>query len=210
MIKLHHAPGSCSLAPLIALEEAGADFEIEWVDLTQGGQRAPQYLAINPKGRVPALVTERGVLTECPAILAYVAQRWPEARLAPVDDPWAFAQMQAFNVFLTSSVHVAWAHISRPGRYADGEAAAAAMAAKSREALPAFFALIEDGLKDGRPWVIGDAYSVADPYLMMFTGWVARRGLVDMAAVPGVAAHHDRAMQRPAVERALAWKAPGA
>ena len=210
MITLHHAPGACSLAPLIALEEAGAEFEVAWVDLAHGAQRERQYLAINPKGRVPALVTDRGVLTECPAILAYVAQRWPEARLAPLDDPWAFAQMQAFNVFLTSSVHVAWAHIRRPERYADGEAAAAAMAAKSREALPAFFAMIEAGLQDGRPWVLGDAYSVADPYLMVFTGWVADRGLVDMAAVPYVAVHHARAIERPAVKRALARKPAGA
>lgn len=203
MIRLYYAPGGCSLAPHICLEEAGADYEAVKVDFGRAEQRSPEYLATNPKGRVPALVTDRGVLTECVAILAWIAQRWPQAGLAPLDDPWAFAQMQAFNAFIASSVHPAYAHVSRPGRYADGEAAHAAMRTKAPEALGGFFDLIEDQLKDGRPWVHGSAYNTSDPYLFVMTGWMITRSLVDMSRVPHVEAHYARVRQRPAVQRVL-------
>ena len=204
MIRFHYAPGSCSLAVHIALEEAGADFEAVRLDFGKVEQRSPAHLEINPKGRVPALVTERGVLTECAAILAWIAQVWPEAGLAPLDDPWAFAQVQSFNAFLASSVHVAWAHVNRPGRYADGDQAAAAMGAKATEALGAFFGLIEDQLKDGRPFVHGESYTVSDPYLAVMSRWVLRRGLISETVIPRTAGHHERVMQRPATLRAFA------
>ena len=204
MIRLYYAPGGCSLAVHVALEEAGATFEPVRLDFQNAEQRGAAYLAINPKGRVPALVTDDGVLTECVAILAWIAQTWPEARLAPLDDPWAFAQMQAFNAFLASSVHVAWAHVSRPGRYADGDDAAAAMRAKSQVSLPDFFALIEERFSDDRPYVNGESYTVSDPYLMVMTGWVTRRGMVLPASIPRVAAHHARIESRPATQRVIA------
>jgi len=207
MIRLYYAPGGCSRAPHIALEEAGADFEAVRLDFQRGEQRGPEYLAINPKGRVPALVTDQGLLTECVAILAWIAQSWPQARLAPLDDPWAFAQVQSFNAFLASSVHVAYAHVSRPGRYADGADAAAAMLAKAPEALGGFFALIEAQLADGRPFVHGDGFTISDPYLFVMTGWVFGRSLVDPKAVPRVASHHARISERPAVIRVLAREA---
>ena len=203
-MRLYYAPGGCSLAVHIALEEAGAAFEAVRLDFQNTEQRSPAYLAINPKGRVPAIVTDDGVLTECVAILAWIAQTWPGPRLAPLDDPWAFAQMQAFNAFLASSVHVAWAHVSRPGRYADGEDAAAAMRAKSQVSLPDFFALIEDRFSDGRPYVNGESYTVSDPYLMVMTGWVTQRGMVSPASIPRVAAHHGRVESRPASQRVIA------
>src|SRR6266576_1381740 len=86
MFKLYYAPGTCALASHIALEEAGASYTAERLDFKNSQQTSPQYLAINPKGRVPALVTDRGTLTETPAILAYIAQSFPQARLVP-DDP---------------------------------------------------------------------------------------------------------------------------
>src|SRR5579872_3902828 len=113
MLKLFYSPGACSLAAHAALEEAGASYEIQLVDLKSGQQRSNDYLKVNPKGRVPALATERGILTESPAILVYIAQRFPESKLAPVGDPFAFAEMQAFNVYLASTVHVAFAHVFR-------------------------------------------------------------------------------------------------
>ena len=109
MLKLFHAWGSCSLAPLIILEEAGADYETVVISTRDGDQRRAEYLAITPKGRVPALVTDQGVLTENPAILAWISQSYPAAKLAPLDDPWAFAQAQAFNNYLCATVHVAHA-----------------------------------------------------------------------------------------------------
>ena len=105
MFKLYYAPGTCALASHIALEEAGASYTAERLDFKNNQQTSPQYLAINPKGRVPALVTDRGTLTETPAILAFIAQSFPQAKLVP-DDPFAFAQAQAFNSYLCSTVHV--------------------------------------------------------------------------------------------------------
>src|SRR6202047_2521160 len=110
MIKLYYAPHTCSLASHIALEEAGAEYSTGRIDFAANEQRTSEYLAINPKGRVPALVTDRGILTESPAMLAFIALSFPQARLAPFDDPFAFAQVQAFNSYLCSTVHVAHAH----------------------------------------------------------------------------------------------------
>src|SRR5688572_32856970 len=113
MLKLFWAPGTCALASHIALEEAGAQVETVKLDFTKGDQRKPEYLKINPKGRVPALVTDRGILTETPAMLVYVAQSFPKAGLAPIDDPFLFAEIQSFNSWLCSHLHVAHAHRMR-------------------------------------------------------------------------------------------------
>ena len=122
MLKFFYAAETCALASHIALEEAGAQYEPVRLSFRSSDQRKPEYLAINPKGRVPSLVTDDGVLTETPAILAYVAQRYPNARLAPVDSPFAFARVQAFNSYLCSTVHVAHAHRFRGSRWADDPA----------------------------------------------------------------------------------------
>lgn len=205
MLKLFHAWGSCSLASLIALEEAGVDYELAMMDTAAGHQRKPEYLAVNPKGRVPALVTERGVLTETPAILAYIAQRWPQAGLAPLDDPYAFAQAQAFNSYLCSTVHVAHAHRHRGYRWADSPEALAEMTRKTPETMTACFQLIEDEMLAG-PWVLGEAYSVCDAYLFTLGGWLVRAS-VDIRQFPKVAAHADRVAARPAVRKVLARQA---
>jgi glutathione S-transferase len=97
MMKLYYAAHTCALASHIALEEAGAEYSTARISFAAEQQRSPEYLAINPKGRVPALVTERGILTETPAMLAFIAQSFPKARLAPLDDPFSFAEVQAFN-----------------------------------------------------------------------------------------------------------------
>src|SRR6185437_15700939 len=109
MYKLYYAPGTCALASHIALEEAGADYKAERLDFKANQQQSPEYLKINAKGRVPALVSDKGVITETPAILAYIAQVFPKAKLAPVDDPFAFAQLQSFNNYLCATAHVAHA-----------------------------------------------------------------------------------------------------
>ena len=117
MLKLYYAPNSCALASHLALEHSGAVYEACKVDFSRQEQRSPAFLAINPKGRVPVLITEQGVLSETPAILAYIAQRFPSAKLAPIDDPWLFAQAQSFNSYLCSTVHVAHAHRYRGYRW---------------------------------------------------------------------------------------------
>ena len=130
MFKLFWARRSCALASHIALEEVGAKYTIQRIDFTTDEQRSAEYLAINPKGRVPALMTDRGILVETPAILAFIAQSFPEADLAPLDDPFAFAEVQAFNSYLCSTLHVAHAHRLRPNRWADDPAAMAEMQRK--------------------------------------------------------------------------------
>src|SRR5437588_6481895 len=130
MLTLYYAADTCSLASHIALEEAGADYSLVRISFAQNEQHSPDYLAINPKGRVPAMVTERGILTETPAMLVFIAQSFPHARLAPLEDAFALAEVQAFNSFLCSTLHVAHAHRMRGYRWADDEAAIAAMRRK--------------------------------------------------------------------------------
>jgi glutathione S-transferase len=201
MLTLYYATNTCALASHIALEEAGAAFETRWVDFGAAEQTKPEYLKINPKGRVPALVTERGVLTETPAILVYIAQRFPAARLAPVDDPFAFAELQAFMSYLCATVHVAHAHRARGYRWADDPNALEAMKKKVPQSVGACFALIEREMLRG-PWVMGGAYTIADPYLFTLARWMEIDG-VDPNAFPRVLDHRDRMAERPAVRRAL-------
>lgn len=204
MLKLFYAPGTCALASHIALEEAEAEYELIRLDFKDAEQRKPEYLKINPKGRVPALATDRGVLTENPVILGYVAQTHPDARLAPNDDSFAFGDMQAFNMFLAATVHPAFAHRFRPERYVDGEECRKAVQAKAPEALGGYFELIEEKLADGRPWVHGQDYTVSDGYLIVFTRWL-ERNFPDVAGrFPKTLAHRRRVEERPAVQRALA------
>src|SRR6516225_1103302 len=127
MIKLFYAVNTCSLASHIALEEAGAAYTTVRINFANNEQRGPEYLAINPKGRVPAMVTDRGILTETPAMLAFIAQSFPQAGLAPLDDPFAFAQVQSFNSYLCATLHVAHAHKLRGARWATEESSFADM-----------------------------------------------------------------------------------
>jgi glutathione S-transferase len=194
------APGTCALASHIALHEAGADFELVKLDFGIGQQQSAGYLAINPKGRVPALVTDEGVLTETPALLAFIAQRHPHASLAPASDDFAYARMQEFNSFLAATVHVAHAHKRRGARWADDPAAIQAMRAKVPQSMTACAELIEARLTG--PWVLGERYSVADAYLYTISGWLEGDG-VDLARFARIVDHRQRVGERPAVKRAV-------
>jgi glutathione S-transferase len=202
MLKLFYSPGSCALASHIALEEAGADYEAVRLDFAANQQRGADYLAINPKGRVPALATDRGTLSENPAILLYIAQTHPAARLAPLDDPFALARVQAFNMYLCATVHVAHAHGRRGYRWADDPAAIAAMVRKVPQSVGECFDLIESEMFAG-PWVMGEDYTICDPYLFTAAQWL-EPDHIDPSRVPKVADHRRRMAERPAVARALA------
>jgi len=199
----YYAPGTCALAVRIALHEAGAPHQAVRLNLAQGEQRSPAYLAVNPKGRVPALVTEHGVLTETPALLMYLAQRFPAAGLAPLDDPWAMARLQEFHSYLASTVHIAHAHGPRASRWADAPEAQAAMKGKVAANMAECFAFIEQHYLQDGPWVLGDTYSVADGYLFTIAGWLQGDG-VELAQFARVQAHWLRMQGREAVQRALA------
>src|ERR1700690_3029308 len=117
MFTLYYAPHTCSLASHIALEDAGARYKLKRIDFGKVEQQSENYIAINPKARVPAMATPRGILTETPAMLVFIAHSFPEARLAPMDDPFAFAEMQSFNSYICSTLHVAQAHRMRGYRW---------------------------------------------------------------------------------------------
>jgi glutathione S-transferase len=201
MFKLYYAPGTCALASHIALQEAGAAYTTERLDFKSNQQNSPEYLAINPKGRVPALVTDRGTLTETPAMLAFIAQSFPQAKLAPLGDPHAFAQVQAFNSYLCSTVHVAHAHKGRGYRWATDEASFADMKRKVPQSVGASFALIERDMLKG-PWVMGDSYTICDPYLFTLAQWLEGDS-VDLSTLPKVMEHRNRMSERPAVRKVL-------
>ena len=154
---------------------------------------------------MPALVTDKGLITENVAILAYLAQIVPAAKLAPLDDPFAFAQMQAFNSYLSSTVHINHSHKGRGYRWTDDAAAIETMKAKVPQTMTESFALIEDGMLKG-PWVMGDQYTVADGYLFTIAKWLPGDG-VDRDQFAKVSAHYARMLERPAVKKALAVEA---
>ena len=202
MLRLFIAPGSCSLASHIALEQAGATYDAIFVDFSVNAQRESEYLKINPKGRVPALVTERGILTETPAILAFVADSYPGARLTPQGDAFALARVHSFNSYLCSTVHVAHAHRMRGYRWADDPAAIAEMKRKAPSVVTECFELIERELFQG-PWVMGNDYGIADIYLFTVSQWLEADG-VELSRLPRVLDHRRRVAALPAVEKVVA------
>lgn len=202
MLKLYYAPNTCALASHIALEEAGAAYETVRLNFKSEDQKNPDYLKINPKARVPSLITDRGILSETPAILVYIAQTYPAAKLAPLDDPFALARVQAFNSYLCSTVHVAHAHRVRGYRWVDDPAAVEAMKKKVPQSVGECFALIEREMFAG-PWVMGASYTICDPYLFTLSQWLGADG-VDIDKTPKIADHFARMSERPAVRKAVA------
>lgn len=200
MLTLFYTPRTCALATHIALIDSGADYTLKRIDFAKGEQRAAEFLSINPKGRVPALATPQGILTETPALLIYLAQTFPQAGLAPTD-AFAMAQLQAFNSFLSSTLHVAHAHGPRGNRWTDDPAAQAALKAYVPTSVTAAFKLVEDSMLQG-PFVMGDTYSIADPYLFTMSTWI-EGDQVDTTQIPRVMAHRQMMSQRPSVIRAL-------
>jgi glutathione S-transferase len=201
-LKFFYSPGSCALATHITLAEVNADYEPIRVDFGNVEQSADAYLAINPKGRVPALVTDAGILTETPAILLYLAQCYPQAAIAPLADPFALARVQAFNSYLCATVHVAHAHGARGHRWANEAASLADMKAKVPETMAACLDLIEDEYIRG-PWVMGDQFTICDPYLLTISNWLERDD-VDRSLFPKVDAHAEMMMERPRTRAAWA------
>jgi glutathione S-transferase len=199
-MKLFYAPGTVAAASLIALCETGADFTPIRLDFANKQQTNPEYLAINPKGRVPALVTKGGILTETAAILGYIAQTNPAANLIP-DDPYQHAKVNELISYLASTVHVNHAHKMRGHRWADQQSSWDDMTAKVAQTMLESFHLIEKSLGDG-PWAIRAQYNIADAHLYIVTSWLKGDG-VPLSKLPNTTAHFERMNKRPAVIRAL-------
>ena len=204
MWTFYWAARSIALAPHILLEDAGAPYDSHRLNFAAHEQRSPAYLAINPKGRVPALVTPQGVLTETLALLVFIAQTHPQARLAP-SDPFALSDALAFSSYLATTVHVAHAHRPRGARWADEPASLNDMKRKTPANLREAFALIENKLLRG-PWAMGEAYGFVDPHLYTLTSWLPPHE-IDIAEFPRVAAHFERMNARESVARVLKLQA---
>jgi glutathione S-transferase len=198
-LRLFYSPGACSLVPHIALEEAGADFEPVRVTLAQGEHLKPEYLAINPHARVPALATEQGVITENIAILNYIADLFGAVGSVPRGDPQAAARCNEQLGWFASSVHIAFAQVWRAERFSRDEAVHEAIQSGGREVLAQQFAEI-DGLC-AENWIVEGAFTAADSYALTFFRWGRRIGF-DMGAYRGWAELCGRILERPAV-RAL-------
>lgn len=202
MLKLYiNGIGSCAVASHIALEEVGAAYSVTRLDYAAKQQRSPDYLKINPKGRVPALVTERGVITETPAILFYIGQTFPASRLIPAD-PFEIGQMQDFNSYLCSTVHPVFAHGFRGERWSDDPAIIDGMKVKVPQNVRDCFAVIEKDYLRG-PWVMGEQFTVADIYLYTVATWLDDE-THGTRALPKVMDHRSRVAARPAVRRVRA------
>ena len=202
MFTLYYAKGTAALPVHIALEEAGAKYDLHLLDFAKKEHLQPDYLEINPKGRVPALVMDDGILTETPALLAYVGQVFEAAKLIP-PTPFGFAQAQEFNLYIAATAHVAHAHKMRGARWSDDAASHEAMRAKVAQNMTECAALIESRYLQG-PWVMGEQYTVCDPYLFLVARWLKGDG-VDDSAFPKILAHRARMEMRPAVQAVLKY-----
>jgi glutathione S-transferase len=203
-MRLYYATGACSLAPHIALEEAGDRFELSRVDLAANQQNSAEFLRVNPKARVPTLTDGDWVLTEAPAILRYIAARHPAAGLWPWD-PRQEARCAEWLAWISSAIHVSAGHVRRAARYASDPGAVEDVAATAKKTCRELWQTVEARIGEG-PWAIGERYSVADPYLLVYWVW-GRSPLLgyDMAHdFPQWTAHARRLAARPAVQRAFA------
>lgn len=176
MLKLFYAKGTISIAVAIGLEEAGLPYDTHRVEFAKAEQTKPDYLAINPKGRVPALVTDKGtILTETGALLEYIAACAPDASLVP-DDPETAAHMRAVMYYLASTMHVAHAHKMRGSRWADQQSSFDDMAAKVATNMTDSAAYVQDNCLRG-DYVCGDQLTLADAYLFMVCNWLEGDGV---------------------------------
>ena len=203
-MRLHFAPNTISIAVAITLEEAGLDYEPVKVDFAASAQSGPDYLAINPKGRVPAVETGSGILTETGAILEYIAALAPAADLMP-DDPGQAARVRSVMYYLASTMHVNHAHRMRGHRWADQQSSWDDMAAKVPQTMAQSSAFVDSDCLAG-PFVMGTRFSIADPYLFMVCSWLDGDGvavsdypklaefLAEMEARPSVRAVRSKGM----------------
>jgi glutathione S-transferase len=201
MLTLYFSPGACSMAAHTVLEEIGKPYKAEPVALRKGQQRTPEYLKLNPMGKVPVLAVDGKKLTENPAILSYLGRAFPEAKLWPATSPDKEAEMLSLMAWLSAHVHGAFGRMFGPARVCDAPGAEDAVVKIARGEVEKYFAMI-DGMLAGKDWAF-DSYSVVDPYLFVFHRWAATRFNLDMTAYPNYRAHYERVLKRPAVQRMI-------
>jgi glutathione S-transferase len=201
-IALYYSPGSCSLAPHIVLHEIGQPFELRKFATAERANYSAEYLAINPKGRIPALQIDGFVLTENPAILAYLGRRFPGAGLYPAEGAEAEARCLELLAWSSNTVHVAYAQLFRPERFVPGEQNYAAVKDSGRANYERCLADIENRLQ-GQPYAIGGQFSVVDPCWLVFYRWGVRSSYDMRNRFPAYTAYAERLCARASVQRAL-------
>lgn len=196
-MKLYYAPGACSLAPHILLRETGTAVTLEKVDLrAKKTETGADFSAINPKGYVPALQLDDGeVLTEGVVMQQYIADQSPDAKLAPARGTKERRKLEELLVFLSTEVHKTFSPLFAPTTPDEYKTQV-----KDRIALR--FDLLERQLSDGRPFLTGDHFTIADAYFFTLTNWTRPTG-IDLSRWPKIAAFAARVAQRPAVQEAL-------
>ncbi|RLJ99803.1 glutathione S-transferase family protein [Ruegeria conchae] len=196
-MQLYFAPRTISVAVAIALEEAGLEYEAVQLDFAGGEQTKPAYRQINPKGRVPALAVDGGILTETGALLEFVAAKAPEAALVPAD-PVMAARMREVMYYLASTMHVNHAHKLRGPRWADKKASWKDMKDKVPQTMTeSCDYIVSNGLRG--PFVLGETLSLADAYLYVVCSWLEGDG-VDVSAFPKIIAFREAMEARPSVQ----------
>jgi glutathione S-transferase len=200
-IKLYYAPGACSLASHITLEEVGVPYETQKLNLQEGDQRKPEYLKLNPRGRVPTLVVDGQVMTENVGIITYVAGGYSSAGLWP-KDAWTQSKLISTLAWFSNTVHPSYGHLFRPERYVDGDDAKEAVKAKGRESFWGYLQEI-DKLLEGQKWCIDNKFTPADAYLVVFYRW-ANRQKMPVRDLKNYSAVMDRVLARPAVKKVMA------
>jgi glutathione S-transferase len=202
-LTLHASAGSCSLAPHIVLEEIGTPFSLEMISTDRGDTRTDAFKKINPKGRVPVLVNGDFMLTEAPAILLYLAHLSPQANLIPSGQDGLIRAIEWFN-WLSGTVHaVAIRMIWRAEYFTMDADYMVSIKEKGIEHLRSAHVMIEERMR-GKTWVVGDHYSVVDPYLLVFYRWGNRMKINMKDQYPAWTEHTLRLSERAAVNRALA------
>ena len=201
-ITLHFSPDSCARVPLIALEEAGHPYRLEIVAFMKGQQRSPEYLALNPKGKVPTLVVDGKALTENVAILTWLSERFPEAGLLPeISDGFGRAEVLSDLAYCAAGLHPIVTRLRIPQYFCDTAEGVPRVFEMAEAAMRPNFALLDRRLADSR-WWYGERWSVMDAYVNWV--WFRVTGTAfDAAGYPHLARHDGAMRQRPAVARAL-------
>lgn len=206
---LYFAPGACSRVALVALEASGLAYEARPVALMAGQQRTPDYLALNPKGKVPLLVTPDGPLSENIAIASWLDAQAPQAGLLPEPGAaWVRAQALSWLAWSASTLHPMIYRMRMTARIHADTATHPAIKAAALAELAQQLTVAEEALADGRPWLTGERWRIADTHVC----WVHGRGLdggLDTAAFPRLAALAARHAELPAFQRAVARETHG-
>lgn len=209
MYKLYYYPGNANLAPHMLLEELGVDYELVLVDRDKDAQRSPEYLKLNPNGRIPTLIDGDLVLFETAAICLHLVDRHPEAGLAPAVGTTERAHFYKWLVYLTNTLQAELLTYFYPERLTDDASAAAQVKTHAEVRVGGMLDLLEKTLgESGGPYLLGERYTALDPYLMMLGRWTR------MMANPARNRPHfgrflNRMIERPAVRRAFAQEGVG-